>query len=239
MAVLLAKAQAQVVNLGDNLPIGQNVPGLTMSAWVKINSVDATERHFIHVSNNLATGQARLHISTAATTGKLRTSARRLDADGATTVESAMTPTIGVIYFFCVVARYNAGFLDMYVDGEMDTSTPVAGWNGNSSNTVALASNIGGRGLAGSAHTNTMDGVVADPRIYHRALTSTEVMAEFIARGRDRIIGQNRWPLMGVVGATVATARDKWIGAIHGTGEGTTDPVYTDRIVSHRATTNR
>lgn len=231
MAVLLAKASSECIFLGAGVSLMDNVPGLTISAWVRLTSIDATERYVIYCSTNAGATTARAHMAIN-TAGNFHSNFRRLDADASSTLSTTFTASINTTYHLVLRARYTTGGLDYWVNGAQDNTLAIAGWNGNSSATTNLNANIGGRGNNGS-QTNHWDGTIDDVMIFPRALADSEIRALYHSRGSSRFIGQNRWLLDELApGNAVATAVDVW-GGINGSGINT--PTYTGSLTSMRA----
>jgi hypothetical protein len=193
----------------------------------------ASERWIIFVSNGLLATAARLAISIY-TTGKWRATGRRMDADGATTVDAPTVAEVGRIYFVAARFGFSTQALDLFVDGELVATTANATWTSSSEDTEPFAAGIGCRG--GGA-TGYFDGTIDDVRLYHEALPDHIIKNLFICKGQDRSYGYVRWKLREAGSGTFARReiKDCWAGGSDGATDTFIDtyPIYaTENLVS-------
>jgi hypothetical protein len=160
----------------------RNVAGGTVAAVM--NYTDFTvQRIPIAAMNGLGAGVRLATILQAA--GTLNIAARRLDADGASTVSTPPTYTNGTNLIQVGVARYSAGALDQFVNGSA-AGTGTLPSSGNSSDTDSGTLIIGGTSTDDGVtlNANQMLGFVGEVVYTNTALSTAD---------RERLEGYFAW----------------------------------------------
>lgn len=126
------------------LAVYQQVGAAMMAVRAEVTSL-AADSHVIRFSNGLAAGTVRYGLEVL-TTGALRLTVRRLDADGSTQGTSTTgLITAGVPFNFIGAVDYTnggAGAIKGYLNGTEVISTALAG-TGSTENTATLQARIG------------------------------------------------------------------------------------------------
>lgn len=231
MAILFVATSVQWINIFGTLNHLQNVSEATLSAWVKVVSIPATERYIVFFGTNAA-ATARAALSVRSDTGRFRVNARRVDADGLTVLDGSGTPgqvAFGQTTHVAATFRYatTTNTISLYINGVLNVQQGLGGAGGNTSNTASADVGIGGI----SAANTRFDGTIEDVRVYQRALSDSEIFGLYTARGRDRNFANcvglwrmNEGPPTGVVGAVPSS-----VGGAQGAG--VASPVYAASIV--------
>jgi Concanavalin A-like lectin/glucanases superfamily len=217
----------------------QNVSAATLAGWVDYTGFPtAQEEVIVMVSNALSLASARANISLRHQTNVYRASARRLDADAVSIVDST-TVIQTVPTFVCGVFEYTNQIARIYINGVQENTLFIAGWTGNTSNTAALGAGIGGR--ADGNITSSITGIVSNVMCYSRALSAVEIMNLYMQRGRDsNYFGLgNRLRLQGVApGGTLVTTPDS-VGSATASAAGAPTPVYAEYLTVGRSRRGR
>lgn len=221
MALYTVPSPPGYVDLGASCPLLQNVPGGTICSWVNITNFPGSgETYISHFSTNGAATASRLGISINQPTGSFRATARRLDADALVSANDPTARSTGVWYHVAITADYsNAGqgqTLRIYVDGvEVVNAGVQAGWTGNSSNTASTR----GCHMARASQLLQIDGVCEDIRVYNRALSASEILTIYGARGIDNILSGliNRHLFTGPIGVFASGTSVDLSGTLNGT----------------------
>ncbi|MFC1775677.1 LamG domain-containing protein, partial [Patescibacteria group bacterium] len=146
------------VNVGDSadLDITENI---TMSTWVKLDKIDASEQGILSKTDSSSWGVYDLIYD--GNNGKVF----RVEISGLTDTQvyGSIVPTVDTWYN--VVGTYDGSNLCVYVNGVQDDCDPSTG----TIDTNNLPLRLG-------VHRNLyMDGAVDDTRIYNRALSADEI----------------------------------------------------------------
>lgn len=170
----------------------QNVPGATVSCWILRTALVAIRTIY---ATTYSTGGARVKLLLQLlATDIVRVSARRIDTDVTSTVDSLVAIPIALTHV-AGRARFTGQALDVFINGVLNNTTAIAGWVANNSNLTTSNNAIGFN--IGTA-TQPYGGNVQDLRVYNRALSDTEINDIYLARGRDsNFLGLfNRWNLI-------------------------------------------
>ncbi len=128
-----------------------------------------------------------------------------------------------------VASTWDGAFARHYINGVLDSGSPMGPFGGASTDPGVFPSYLGYRGdLPGGFN---FEGFGADLRYYNRVLSHEEIITIFTLRGKDNIINGllGRWPMRGVVGASpvgVGSVMDLSENGNNGTPVG--PPVYVD-----------
>jgi len=158
---------------------------ISMMCWVKFNvkaTVGGTYNTFLS-RNDIYTLQY------AATADRVQFS-WNYGAGTWRAVEDTISPVGGTWYHFA--GTYNKVITCIYRDGDLTNS---ANYTDTISSTVGTAITIGSNTTTDT--TQFCRAIVADMRIYNRALSANEMNAVFACRGHDGILSGlvGRWPL--------------------------------------------
>ena len=151
-----------------------NVPGLTMTAWVNLDSVigNDTEIGYFSVGGSNA---ARFLFGVGALNGSVRVGGRTLDSDSFSEFQTGASEiSANQTYFLAAVIDYQNQTMRLHIDNKVinpgDAGTTFSNnlSAGNTSNTNSTNALIG---------ESTFDGRIDDVRLYNTALTVSEVQA--------------------------------------------------------------
>ena len=229
MAITLASASSRWINIGSGVATFQNLAAATTSIWVKpASTIGSGSRGVTGFSTGTADTTARCSLEQ--TSSGWQIVARRLDADSAQ-IAGGGSVTVGTVYHLVGVTNYAGGHLKLYINGAIVTTTNVAGWTANTSNTTSNKSSLGAEEDGGSSW---FDGTIDDARIYTRALSAQEIANLYNARGADSIVNGlvHRWKMnesYPTATASGASSVKDTAGTIHITP--TASPVYAEALV--------
>jgi hypothetical protein len=232
MSIDFERGSSQWVSLPANMTSLQNVPGATLCGWINIESF-TQDGHILFLSTGTSSSSSRADVFTRNVGNLIRTLGRRLDADGQSFINSSSPATATTLHVAGVFDYTNQALL-FYFNGVLDSSTAVAAWTGNTSNTVSLGAAI----AALASGVNPFDGILHDMRVYNRALSAAELQTITVSRGKDSLFSGlvNRWKLTelapGVTAAAGASVRDSMNLQNDGTPQNS--PVYATWLVSNR-----
>lgn len=225
MAMNFVSASSQRLTLSSSLATFQNVTGGTIMCWVNLQGTLPTTETLIYIYSVNGSGSARFSLSFRGQLTKFRTSARRLDADSVTTVDSTTTVVAGTLYHICAVAEFNNTALRLYVNGVQENSATIAGWTAATSNTASTSAYV-----ASNSTGSYFNGLVTDVRSYSRALTAQEVLNVYGGRGRDSVVlnMQDRWKMAGDPPGSNGTPQS--IGLLQAWASQTNNPLYAENM---------
>ena len=229
MSGLFTNSSSQWLNMGSMSDL-QNVSGATLCCWLTDNGGGGTENQAVYLSNGSATTSARANIGVRLGSA-YRSSGRRLDADSVSIADSSTSPS-SAVHHMAAVFRYSTQGLDTYIDGVLQTSTFVAGWTGNTSNTASLGGALAARADGANFH----DGLISDARIYNRALSAGEIANLFRCRGRDNNVQGlvQKWKMQGGSPGAIFGAPPNSVSSLSGTPTGTPFILFDNYIAVNR-----
>lgn len=226
MAATFVVGSTQYATLSSSLGDLRNVTGGSLCAWVKPTTFPTTERFILNFSTGTSTSRSRLSLSMRASGSSFRTSARRLDANAVTSLDSTSALVAGTLYHVCAVAEYSNAILRLYINGVQNNSVAIAGWTGATSDTASLAATMAAR-----TSTDSINGVLDDVRVYNRVLSANDVASIYWGGGRDTVVNGmvERWKFMdGALGAVLGTTRS--IGSNQGGAVSVNSPVFSEAL---------
>jgi hypothetical protein len=150
------------VDVSDSSSMSFTEPGLTISAWVTFNTLQAGERSVVRKQN-----QWQLGVFPA--DGEVRNLVR---TDGTTGWTAANDEIVGFSTgsWYHLAFTYDGSSLQHYVDGlPVGAPKTVTGNIVDNSNDVAIGSD------SDSINPFNLDGIIDDVRVYNRALDSDEI----------------------------------------------------------------
>jgi len=168
------------VDLGSDLSILQNVSEATLTAWVKADTLSASERYIVGISKNNS-GTPTL-ISRAfvllSDSDEVKAGGRSADGEDAQFVTTTTSPiSTGTWYHIATVINYANDSVTIYVNGQSQAATGTVNFSQNTTSNTASTSNAVGSEDDGSS--SFFDGVIDDVRIWNRALTADEIKTEY------------------------------------------------------------
>jgi len=204
------------IDTGFGRPWMQNVPGGTITAWVRNDNLTGTQTIW-GAFGNTGTTRAKLSINA---TGAMNMRANALDSDATSSFVSSGVIVQGARTFVCAVFFFSSKSGAAYINGVLDTNGVFANMTaGNTSNTVCHESRMGANE---TGVTNSWIGEMEDVRVYNRALGPGEIATLFAAKGKDSILQglQVRWPgsegAPGVAAANIIDLSQNRFGGVVG-----------------------
>ena len=116
MAVDFVLGSLQTAALTSSLGVLRNITGCTLMTWINPTSTAGTEKMMLFFSTGASATNARAAITMRMGTG-FRASARRLDANSVSSVDSTTVPTVGTLCHVCGVFEWNNTVMRIYVNG--------------------------------------------------------------------------------------------------------------------------
>lgn len=166
------------LNPGNNLNVVQNVPGITMSAWIRKNTISGQDQ-IIGYSTNNSTGNSRVFMQTNG--GTLECAARSADSDTLQTVSTGTLVTTATWYHMTCVVDYYNDKITIYLNGVAQATDGTVSFTQNTSEN--LSSQTSSIGIDEDKIGGDYDGLIDELRVYGRALSTSEVVA--LAAGKN------------------------------------------------------
>lgn len=181
----------QYMDLGNNIDVLNDVSGATLMAWIKPNNLgSAGTQVYAGFSFGPGTGvptlSSRLSLEQTPGASTLRSVARSLDADVASTIDSTSVPLDDQWNHIAVVASFANATGRFYINGALSNQSTYAVMTlGNTSNTNVRNAAIGAQENGASDFYN---GEIEDIRLYERVLSDGEMSTIFANHGSDGIV---------------------------------------------------
>ena len=161
------------VTVGTNTNILQNVPGATLSAWIKPTTLTGTKTiAFVTINGSTTYARAMLQLDGTNLVAKARTGGT------STTERTLTTPFTGSANAWTHVAvtiDYDGDRMTLYIGGQQAITATTSFVELGTVNTTSDKAIIGAAGNLGNKFTGSLD----DVRIYSQALTGTEMASLF------------------------------------------------------------
>lgn len=207
----------------------QSLNGCSITGWA-IPAGFTGDQYYLHFSHAGGASFTRLGLRFTST-GALQGLARRIDADGATTITSTQLFPTGVLIFGALVADYVGSRFTAYANG-MQVAFTAPAWGAASDAGAGSGAALG----ASVSAANFMNGELEDVRFYDYALTQGQIVAIMNAGISPAAVtdARNRYLLRGTPGAAAAGTD---IGATPSAMTMTNTPLYAgDRVHANGVT---
>ncbi|MBP7768484.1 hypothetical protein KA082_01470 [Candidatus Woesebacteria bacterium] len=160
------------LNPGGSTSVVQNVPAVTMSAWIRKNSNTSIDQ-IIGYSTNGSTSTSRVFFQTNAST--LECGGRSTDAETTQSVATNSILSTGIWYHVSCIIDFQHDKIGIYLNGSLQITDGVVDFSQSvTDNTTSQNSSIG---IDEDKIGNDYDGLIDEIRLYTRALSATEVAA--------------------------------------------------------------
>lgn len=160
------------LNPGNNLSIFQNKSAVTMSAWIRRDTVNSSDQIF-GVSTGTSNANSRASIYGNYT--EIRCVGRSSDNEGQQDVStSGLNAAINTWYHVACVIDYTNKTISIYVNGQLKTMQAAAFTANTTSDTASQTSAIG---IDEDKGGDDFGGYIDDLRVYDRALTAVEIQS--------------------------------------------------------------